>query len=147
MPDITMCTIIGIDPGVKTGIACKHNGEILWANTLTIWQLFEQLDAPGYGGPNHNVLYVIEDARKRKWFGSNSASKVQGAGWIKVFCGQIEAYMKERGKKHRMIAPIKGGTKLTASMVKKITGFDQVTNEHERDAIMIAWTNSITAFV
>jgi len=41
----------------------------------------------------------------------------------------------------QMIAPIKGGTKLTAKMVEKITGFDERTNEHERDAIMIAWNN------
>lgn len=134
-------TIIGIDPGVKTGMACKNGGEIIWADTLTIWQLFEQLDAPGYGGPNPDVVYVIEDARKRRWFGANSAAKSQGAGWVKVLCGQIEAYMKEKGKTYKMIAPIKGGTKLTASMIKKITGFDQQTNEHERDAIMIAWTN------
>lgn len=134
-------TVIGIDPGVKTGIACKSKGEIIWADTLTIWQLFEQLNAPGYGGPNPDVTYVIEDARKRRWYGSDSDAKKQGAGWVKVLCGQIEAYMIAKGKPYKMIAPIKGGTKLTAKMVEKITGFDERTNEHERDAIMIAWTN------
>lgn len=137
-------TIIGIDPGVKIGYACLSGGEIIYADTLTIWQLFEQLDAPGYGGPNPNVLFVVEDARKRKWFGSDSAAKAQGAGWVKVLCGQIEAYMKEKGKTYKMIAPIKGGTKLTDKMIEKITGFQERTNEHERDAIMIAWHNRPT---
>ncbi len=128
-------TIIGIDPGVKTGYACKIDGKIIYAVTLTIWQLFEQIDAPGYGVPKEDVLFVVEDARKR----SGGFASAQGAGWVKTLSGQIEAFLKQKGHNYKMIAPIRHGTKLTAKQIETITGFDERTNEHERDAIMIAW--------
>ncbi len=130
-------TIIGIDPGVKTGFCVKHQGDIIAVGTCEMWRLFEYLDV--YTADS--ILFVIEDARKRRWYGNDSINKIQGAGWVKTLCGQIEAYMKAKGKNYKMIAPIRNGTKLSRAQIKKITGFDEVTNEHERDAIMIAWTN------
>ncbi len=130
-------TIIGIDPGVNTGWAMKSGGQIYWAETLKIWQLFDALGSPGYGGADPEILYVVEDARKR----SGGFASAQGAGWVKTLSGQIEAYLKSRGANYKMIAPIRNATKLTAKQVEKITGFEQRTNEHERDAIMIAWYN------
>lgn len=126
-------TVIGIDPGVQTGIAVKVNGHITWIGSSKLWNLFEYLSTYSTG----DYIYVIEDARKR----SGGFASAQGAGWVKTLCGQIEAYMIAKGKNYKMIAPIRNGTKLSRAQIKKITGFDEVTNEHERDAIMIAWTN------
>lgn len=131
--------VIGIDPGIKTGYAVKTSKGIEIAKTLTIWELFEELTL----AQDHLVNYrvIVEDARKRKWYGMNAEAKREGAGWIKTLCGQIEAYLLKHEIPHKMIHPIKGGTKLTPAMVKKVTGFQEKTNEHTRDAIMIAWTN------
>lgn len=128
-------TVIGIDPGVKTGLAKTEGNEIDWTDTVRIWELFDYMAHPY--GPNPNVMYVIEDARKR----SGGFASAQGAGWVKTLCGQIELFCKEHGLKYKMIAPIRNGTKLNAKMIKQITGYDQKTNEHERDAIMIAWSH------
>lgn len=40
-------------------------------------------------------------------------------------------------------APIRGGTKLSAKQVKLITGFSGRSNDHMRDAIMIAWMDGV----
>ena len=40
-------------------------------------------------------------------------------------------------------APIRGGTKLSAKQVELFTGFTGKSNDHMRDAIMIAWMDGV----
>lgn len=85
----------------------------------------------------------VEDSRLRRWFGENTKGKDQGAGSIKRDCKIWEDFLvtlKEvsEGKiTFDFIHPIKGGTKIDASLFKKITGIQKRTNEHGRDAYML----------
>lgn len=131
---------IGIDPGVKVGWAVKQNGAITDVATLTIWQMFEALE------DWHNLgeigLVVVEDARKcGRWHSPEQTARAQGAGFVKTLSGQFEAFLIEKEIPYKMIAPIKGGKKLDKAMIQKITGYRESTNQHSRDAIMIAWMN------
>lgn len=131
---------IGIDPGVKVGWAVKQNGEITDVSTLTIWQFFEAIEDWNNAGMIGCV--VVEDARKcGRWFNDKSAARAQGAGFVKTLSGQFEQFLIDKEIPYKMIAPMKGAKKLDRSMVQRITGYREETNQHSRDAIMIAWNN------
>ena len=74
--------IIGIDPGVNTGIAVwdVEKKALTAVGSFKIHEVLE-LAKSFYNGVN--CFWRVEDARKRKWFGNNSAAKKQGAGSIK----------------------------------------------------------------
>ncbi|QQV90553.1 hypothetical protein Danklef1_69 [Polaribacter phage Danklef_1] len=132
--------LIGIDPGVKTGFAVIYNGEKK-AITLTIHNALQQVKTLLN---QHGEIHVrVEDARKRKWFGPNSAAKKQGAGSIKRDCKIWYDFLKELSKENHtnltfeMIHPIKGGTKIDKELFKKMSGIKTVTSEHARDAFLL----------
>ena len=90
-----------------------------------------------------NIHLRVEDSRKRKWYGKKTKGKDQGAGSIKRDCKIWEDFLttlKEvsKGKiTFEMLHPIKGGTKIDATLFRKITGIQKRTNEHGRDAYML----------
>jgi len=93
------------------------------------------------------IYIVIEDARKRKWYGDKANVKSQGAGAIKVICGFWAEWannLLNAGPRNiaeiKFIHPLKGGTKKTSRDFKRITGWPGRTNEHMRDAGVIAYT-------
>jgi hypothetical protein len=131
--------IIAIDPGVTCGWAVKQGGKIQDVRSYRIWELFEELDNAKAMGTD--MMVICEDARLRKWFGAKAAAKAQGAGWIKILCGEIEDFLIDREIPYKMSHPIKNGTKLNQEQVEKITGYKGRTNSHQRDAIMIAHGN------
>lgn len=129
--------IIGIDPGVKTGLACYVDGE-LWMDVVTISRAMFVLVAIK---AEHEIKKVIvEDARKRKWFGKRTSGKEQGAGSIKRDCQIWDDFLTEYNLPFEMKHPIKGGTKVSKKLFEqywkgyKITGKN---NEHTRDAAML----------
>lgn len=92
-----------------------------------------------------DIYVVVEDARKRKWYGDKSNAKAQGAGAIKVICSFWEEWAKYHLKDSRqfsfeMIHPLKGSTKWNAKKFKQMTGWQGRTNDHVRDAGLIAFT-------
>jgi hypothetical protein len=131
--------IIGIDPGVITGIGIIED-EIKVAESAAIHQAMNLIRFQLGQGKNLHVR--VEDARQRKWFGNNSQSKQQGAGSIKRDCKIWEDYLTDLQKidsklTFEMIHPIKGATKLTHKLFQKATGIQGKTNEHGRDAYML----------
>ena len=132
--------LIGIDPGVRTGFAiiCYNQKK---ATTLSIHKALSEVKTllKEYG----EIHIRVEDARKRKWFGANSAVKKQGAGSIKRDCKIWDDYLTELSKEKdtnltfEMIHPIKGGTKVDKTLFKKISGIKTITSEHARDAFMM----------
>lgn len=85
----------------------------------------------------------VEDARKRKWFGHNSSAKKQGAGSVKRDCKIWEDFLSDLQKTSNglltfeMIHPIKGATKIGQNVFKSITGIQERTSQHGRDAYML----------
>ena len=84
-------------------------------------------------------LVVIEDARLRKWFGTKGREALQGAGSIKRECAIWIDWLNFNAIPHRVVSPQAKGAKLDAARFKKLTGWDQRTSEHARDAAMLVF--------
>ena len=132
--------LIGIDPGVKTGVGII-NGNQRIAEAMPIHQAMQSI--VNLVNKKKDIHIRIEDARLRKWFGQNSAAKKQGAGSVKRDCKIWEDFLTDLKKSSQqsitfeMIHPVKGATKINAKMFRQITGIQQRTNEHGRDAYML----------
>lgn len=130
--------VIGIDPGVNTGIS--------------FWSIDrQQLLSVGCGGfiavqemikllPNRNEYFIrFEDARQRRWFGSKGREALQGAGSIKRDCQLWEDFLRREGFAFEMVPPARNKTKLDAATFRKITGWKGITNEHARDSAFLCY--------
>jgi len=134
--------LIGIDPGVKTGIG-YIDGNKLFAKTMAIHNAINFII--GLSNKDVKAHIRVEDARLRKWFGNNSQAKKQGAGSVKRDCKIWDDFLTQINKNSNgaitfeMIHPIKGATKINKDSFKKITGITSVTSGHARDAFMLIY--------
>ncbi len=122
--------IIGIDPGVHTGVAIwdlKTNSFL----SIASMGILEAMETVIKYKPN--AVY-IEDARKRKWFGESGRERLQGAGSIKRDCQIWDDFFRCNEILHYWIAPKNNKTKMDAMQFKKLTGYQGKTNVHGRDA-------------
>lgn len=130
--------LIGIDPGVNTGVAAIDKGGLQVVATMSAVEAeqFVHIRMAQAGG---QIAVFFEDARLRNWFGSKGREALQGAGSIKRDCQRWEEWLIHHGISFSKIAPKNNNTKLTAEQFKKITGWQGRTNEHGRDAAMLIY--------
>lgn len=134
-----MSLILGIDPGAHTGVATYVNGVLTDLETV---------------GPHHierlirgrtPARVVFEDSRLQSHTWTSSASKAAAAkmarnvGQVDAWCNLITAICAELGIAAHGISPAGKGAKLNALQFASVTGWLQRSNEHERDAAMVAW--------
>ena len=127
--------VIGIDPGVKTGMAVYNTKtkQILEVGTCMIHEGFEAV----LSYKPLIKLVRIEDARKRKWLGANARDKQQGAGSVKRDCKAWEDFLTAKGIPFELVSPGATRTKVTAAYFKQLTGLETRTSNHARDAAML----------
>ena len=132
--------IIGIDPGKITGYAVwdPRDRVLVYSASGPIHKIMGLVMFWGAGGPE-KIMVVVEDARKRSWFGNSGPERWKGAGSIMRDCTIWEDFLTDNGIPFKMVAPRKGGTKWPLSVFKKVTGVTGRTNEHERDAIALVF--------
>jgi len=131
--------VVGIDPGINTGLALydKQGKKLTAVMTVQVHQAFELVKRMNQDGIK---LFVrVEDARKRKRYGPNSNAKIQGAGAIKIQCRQWEMFLQQEGISFDLVAPAQIKTKVDAKKFKIITGWAGRTNNHGRDAAMLVY--------
>jgi len=121
---------IGIDPGKKTGIAIKIDGEFHAIGSMGIVEAM--IEVLKY--PVTNTVVSFEDARLRKWFGKSGREKLQGAGSIKRDSSIWEEFLSYHNYDFFTVSPLSKGAKLDAELFKRLTGWEGRTNEHGRDA-------------
>jgi len=125
--------IIGIDTGVKTGVAIFDVQKNCF-NTIDTVAIHNALDCVHKLRQN-KILVRVEDARLRKWIPKNQGrEKLQGVGSVKRDAKIWEDFLKDHKIEYDMVAPKYNTTKLNAFAFEQITGITQRTSEHARDA-------------
>ena len=129
---------IGIDPGTETGFAVWDSTRkaLIQCETLKIHKTIREVETHSSLNPG-NVIVVFEDARQRKWYGSRSWEKMQGAGSVKRDCSIWEDFCTDLGIPFQAVPPGKGMTKITPEYFFKICGWTGRTSNHARDAAML----------
>lgn len=135
---MTEKVLIGIDAGVNTGFARTKNGKLIEVCSMTACATEAEilLEHGRLTGIDGTMKIYIEDARKRKWV-TGGREKLQGVGSVKRDCQRWEEFCEYHGIGYELVAPKNNRTKTTASEFRRITGWQQRTNEHGRDAAML----------
>lgn len=132
--------VIGIDPGTKTGIAVYHDGTL--AELLTV-SPDGIVDTMTRYAPD---MVVMEDSRLQSAVFSRKASQramlkiARNVGEVDQICRRIEAYCEGAGVELVQISPLAKGAKLDARRFSAMTGWEGRSNQHERDAGVVAWS-------
>lgn len=133
-----MSLIFGIDPGTHTGVA-------LWDcaaqrfKLLQALQVHRALELVASTCLASQVPVIFEDARQRQWFGHSGREKLQGAGAAKRDAAIWEHFLEDRGIPYIARAPSSGSTKWPALRFRQLTGWEEQTNEHARDAGVLVY--------
>ena len=134
-----MSLILGIDPGAHTGVATYVGGQLTDLETVGPNQIERLIRgrAP--------ARVVFEDSRLQSHTWTSSASKAAAAkmarnvGQVDAWCYLITAICAELGIAAHGISPAGKGAKLDAKQFASVTGWTGKSNEHARDAAMVAW--------
>ncbi len=128
--------IIGIDPGQNTGIAMCDGGKLINLVTSNFWGAIECID-------KYPLAFFIVESPNTKSVWHNRAKSVKTIQRTGVNVGSclreaelIIDYLNIKNVKYKSVHP---SGKINAAMFKKITGFDGRTNQHTRDAGMMAF--------
>ena len=137
-------TVLGIDPGKHSGLAWFTGGALLALEEVEPAELAIVLVS------KRPTLVIFEDSRrsKRVWTGDGSAAKravmARNVGEIDAWCKLIEATCAKLGIACYGMAPSakaggQRGAKIASEAFNRFTGWTGRSNQHCRDAAMIAW--------
>ena len=132
--------VIGIDPGAHTGVAYFEAGKLVRLDTIAPWDIPTML---------RNVRYpfrvVFEDSRLQSHTWTTAASRAaalkmaRNVGQVDAWCSLIVGTCEWLQIPAHGISPAGKGGKLNAAEFERLTGWAGRSNEHERDAAVVAW--------
>lgn len=135
--------VIGIDPGVKNGLAEYENGVLVSVHTYPVIKLIRLL--PNYI-QCHPCIVVMEDSRMQSYMFTGSDKNratalkmARNVGMVDMVCNLVECICRDSGTRLITVSPKGKGEKLDSSKFTLITKSELVTNQHTRDAAMVAW--------
>lgn len=134
-----MKKVVGIDPGVNTGWAMYTSGKLVLLDTI------EPIDIQSFILTREADLFVFEDSRlqsavwvpsKNKAVANNIARKI---GQVDALCAIIQDTCERYDIKYMRVSPKAKGGKMNAEDFNMLTGWTGRSNQHERDAAMVAF--------
>lgn len=134
-----MALILGIDPGQNTGVATYVDGKLSELETIQPHQIERLIRG------RTPARVVFEDSRLQShiWTRSSNAAAAakmaRNVGQIDAWCSLITAVCADLNIPAHGVSPAAKGAKVAADAFERITGWAGRTNEHERDAAMVAW--------
>ena len=136
--------VIGIDPGVSTGIAvyCRRDKCLIKCETSDFWRVYENVHR--LSDPTDCVLY-IEDASLIKYtFHSGKVDSTnynnatsRRVGGVQRECTLLIEGFERAGYDVVRVKP--SGQKWNAATFQAITKWQGRTSEHARDAARLVW--------
>ena len=135
-----MSTIIGIDPGANTGIAVAQNGQLYSLRTIEPQDLQALLREYSEWS---ELSVVFEDSRKQSHVWMTNANRVvalkmaRDLGQVDAWCSLIESACAQHAIPCTGVSPKAKGAKVTTATLKRLTGWEGRSNQHERDAAML----------
>jgi len=127
---------IGIDPGVKTGLAVMVDSQLKHCSTSSFWSVMDYINTQ-----NHEdlVVYIEKPDTKAVWHtgATSQAAKNRTAVNVGSIIREAEliiARLQALGIETHIIKP-KG--KVDKNKFEKITGWTKKTSQHARDAAML----------
>ena len=129
--------IIGIDPGANTGIATYIGGKLHSLQTIAPHQMREAITGAS--------RVIFEDSRLTSFMFTTVKSRpvalsmARKVGQVDGYCNLITAICADLGIPAHGVSPKNKGAKLNAEQFAKATGWDGKSNEHARDAAMVAF--------
>ena len=134
-----MSTILGMDPGAHTGVATFTGGKLVHLATI------EPVDIAAYIEIARPARVVFEDSRllSHTWTTIKSRpaalKMARNVGEVDAWCKLIVAVCAQLDIPAHGISPKGKGAKVGAPEFERITGWTGASNEHTRDAAMVAW--------
>lgn len=131
--------ILGIDPGIQTGVAIFREGELHALLTIEPHMIGTLI------GMHKPGRVVFEDSRLTSVVFSAAGTRAaalkiaRNVGEIDAWCRLITLVCGELRIQAHGISPTRKGTKLDAERFRAVTGWELKSNQHERDAAMVAW--------
>lgn len=129
--------LIGIDPGQNTGIAYFTDGKLSKLETVAPHQLREVISGAS--------RVIFEDSRLTSFMFTTVKSRpaalkmARNVGQIDAWCSLIVSICEQLGVPAHGVSPKGKGSKLDAETFAKVTGWAEKSNEHTRDAAMVAF--------
>lgn len=131
--------ILGIDPGTSTGVAVFEDGELTRLLTMS------PVDMARFIAEAAPSRVVFEDSRLQShvWAGAMSkaalAKIARNVGEIDAWCKLICAICEREQIAAHGVSPKNKGAKLNHDKFVVLTNWKSGSNQHERDAAMIAY--------
>lgn len=131
---------IGIDPGVKTGVAVWDTEGKKFRSILTL-TILEAIELVSNYHEVSQIMVIVEDARLRKSDPGLTQEKAQGAGSVKRDCKIWEEFLTGEKIPHQLRKPNGKLNKLAENKVlwQNNTKWSGNTSEHARCASMLVW--------
>ncbi len=131
--------ILGIDPGSNTGVATIINGELLHLRTVDPVGIEEAIRMAN----PQRVIFEDSRLQTHTWTQAKTRAAAlkmaRNVGEIDAWCKLIVATCEKLGIPCHGISPKGKGAKLDARQFEAATGWTGPSNEHTRDAAMVAW--------
>jgi len=129
--------IIGLDPGKSTGYA-EYNGEEWTVGLMDFWRV---VDSVVVYNPSETAVIVELPSTKAVWHGKGQNSRAMARTGVNVgsVIREAELLVERFISLGYTVVTVHPKGKKTALYVKALTGYKGRTNEHTRDAILLAW--------
>jgi predicted RNase H-like nuclease (RuvC/YqgF family) len=133
--------VYGIDPGNTTGLAIFMHGILTELRSMEPPELHEEIKRV------RPSLVCYEESRLIKRIfrvdirmpPEAVAAKARSVGMVDGRCADIVSVCKALGIPVQPVSAKEKGAKLDSATFKSVTGWAKASNQHGRDAAMVAW--------
>lgn len=131
--------VIGLDPGANTGVATFEGGSLVSLETIAPHEIERTIRAV------QPARVVFEDSRLQSHTWTTIKSRpaalkmARNVGEVDAWCKLIVAVCAGLDIPAHSVSPLGKGHKMAAAQFERITGWSKPSNQHERDAAMVAF--------